>query len=302
MDLIRAREQVEYALEIGRPEKALELSKGILQESPEEPYFLTSMAVAYLEMDLLPLAKDAVLRSLRADPDFFWSHGVYALILERDKQYWPAEEEFLTGLGMNPESTMLLSNYARFLCDRGKEMAKAEEMARKLVRITPDDDMHLVLLGRILHVSGKEEEAAAVYRQALGCNPENVEAHYYIGQTELYKNKNGKKALEHLRTALRLNPESETIRVSFFQALKAKNKLYWIFWRWSLFLSNLGKYRWAFVLVIWVAIRSLRFVADQYPGSISYIFAIVVLYIFFCLYTWTAEPVFNLFIRKGWIR
>ncbi|WP_040949900.1 tetratricopeptide repeat protein [Gorillibacterium massiliense] len=301
MNLRQAQEKSEILLNAGRPQEAINFIREVLHEAPEVPYFLTALARGYLNLNQIEEAKTAALHSLQVDPEMAWTHGIYALILEKDNKIPEADREFQAGLALEPENTMILANYAFFLCEKMEDVEKAELYGRRLLSLEPDDETHYNLLGHILIEAEKPDEAELLFQEALKINPENAMAHYYAGIVALYRD-NAVQAVEHLRNALRLNPESENIREQFFKALKIRNKFYALFWNWSLLLRELGNARFGFLFVLYLLFKYAGKLVDHFPVLMVIYLPVALVFTLFVIYTWIAEPMFNLFIRKGWIR
>jgi tetratricopeptide (TPR) repeat protein len=144
---------------------------------------------------------------------------------------------------------------------------------------------------------GRKAEAGVTIDAALSRNPDNALTHANQGWTFLEQNQ-PKKALEHFREALRLDPENEWARSGIVEALKARNFIYAIMLRYFLWMSRLStRVQWAIILGGYFGNRILATVARDNPALAPWVLPLQILYVAFALLTWTAEPLFNLLLR-----
>lgn len=78
-------------------------------------------------------------------------------------------------LAMDGENPVVLNNLAWVLAKRGKEMARAESLARRAVSLAPDKAALWVTQGEILAKRGKHAEAVVSLHRALELNPQEPE-------------------------------------------------------------------------------------------------------------------------------
>src|SRR5436190_595817 len=135
-----------------------------------------------------------------------------ALILHQQGRHADAERELRQALGMNPNDWAAHAMLALCLAER-KEFAQANYEA--------DAAVGLVKLGR-------RGEAGAAIDAALARDPQNATTHANQGWTLLHQG-DPRKALEHFREALRIDPDLEWARAGIVEALKARYVAYrWI--------------------------------------------------------------------------
>jgi tetratricopeptide (TPR) repeat protein len=68
---------------------------------------------------------------------------------------------------INPESPVVLNNYAYYLSLRGEKLEQAAEMARKAVEAVPDNESNLDTYAWVLYKQEKYEEALKIIEKAL---------------------------------------------------------------------------------------------------------------------------------------
>ena len=230
--------------------------------APDEPFTHYVRGKVLYDRNHYDAAAEAVGQAIRLDaldPDYFWLLSA----IRFEQRRWPdalsAAEE---GLKADPEHAG---------CTNLRAMA-------------------LVKLGR-------REEAGATIDAALARDPDNAVTHANQGWTLLHRGE-PRKALEHFREALRLEPGLEWARAGIVEALKAHNFLYrWIL-MYFLWMSRLsGRAQWGIILGGYFGYRLLLTAARQNPSVAPYLWPLVGAYIAFALMTWLADPLFNLMLR-----
>src|SRR6185295_5916341 len=88
-----------------------------------------------------------------------------------------------------------------------------------------------------------------------------------------------KRALEHFREALRLDPELEFARAGVVEALKARNPIYRVMLLYFLWMARLsGRTRWGIILGGYFGFRMLRTWADEHPDYAAYVQPLIIAY------------------------
>ncbi|HEX5242273.1 MAG TPA: tetratricopeptide repeat protein [Tepidisphaeraceae bacterium] len=145
---------------------------------------------------------------------------------------------------------------------------------------------------------GRRAEAGLAIDAALARDPENATTHANQGWTLLHQGQH-KKAMEHFREALRLDPQMDWARAGIVEALKARNPIYRIFLAYFLFMGRLSRQaQWGIIIGGYVAYRIVLSISQ---GSNSpwtkLLWPLIGLYIAFAVMTWLASPLFNLLLR-----
>jgi hypothetical protein len=144
---------------------------------------------------------------------------------------------------------------------------------------------------------GRRSEAGATIDAALARNPDNAFTHANQGWTLLEKG-DPRKALEHFREALRLDPMNDWARHGIVEALKARNIIYAAMLKYFLFMSRLStRAQWGIVLGGYFGNRLLGVLEDSNPTLAPWVMPLRMVYIAFAVLTWTAYPLFNLLLR-----
>jgi hypothetical protein len=127
--------------------------------------------------------------------------------------------------------------------------------------------------------------------------PENAWSHANQGWNCLHKN-DPRRAQDHFREALRLEPDLEYARQGMLEALKARNPVYRGMLAYFLWMGRLStKLQWAFILGTMFGVRAVRTLAEERPELGVVLWPLVGLFYLFIYLSWTAGPMFNLLLR-----
>lgn len=122
-----------------------------------------------------------------------------------------SDQAYERSLKLNPNDSYVLNNYAYYLSLRGKDLDKAEPMAKKSSELDPKNASNLDTYAWVLYKVGKYQEAETIILKAIA-QDENASAvileHYgdilyKLGQTE--------KALEYWKKALAAGKGSDLL-------------------------------------------------------------------------------------------
>src|SRR5579863_3114750 len=103
------------------------------------------------------------------DPEAYLSAG---LLLEKGNRFADAEQQYRQVLTIDPNSSDALTGMANIYM-RGQRYADADPILRKLIAMHPQDASARMQLGRILLISGKNDDAIAELQAALKLDPGN---------------------------------------------------------------------------------------------------------------------------------
>ena len=269
-------------------------------------------------------------QALGINPHDARAHAMLALCLSERKEYAQASHEADAAVGLAPDEPFAHYVRGKVLYDRDRydEAAAAVGQAIQLDAFDPDyfwllaairfeqrlwpaalvaaeeglkaDPEHAGctnLRAMSLVKLGRRDEAGAAIDAALARDPDNAVTHANQGWTLLHR-REPRKALEHFREALRLDPDLEWARAGMVEALKAHNVVYrWVlaYFLWMGRLSSNAQ--WGIIIGGYVGYRALTGVARENPTLAPYLWPLIGLYIAFVLMTWLADPLFNLMLR-----
>jgi tetratricopeptide (TPR) repeat protein len=248
--------------ELHQHDEALILIKQAIRQQPDNDYFLYLHALFSFQKEDLKEAKKFVLNAISFNPHHADYFGLLASININQKDWTLALENANKGLEIDAENLTCLNTRSTALFKLDKKM-----------------------------------EAFSTIHEALNQDPENDYTHTNMGWGLLEKGDH-KKALEHFREALKLNPENENAKAGLVEGLKARYLFYRVFLKYAFWIGNLkGKLQWAVILGFYFGSKILRVIANENQALAPFITPIIILYTLFALSTWIINPLSNLFLR-----
>jgi tetratricopeptide (TPR) repeat protein len=288
--------RAELLLQQGRfPDAERELGQ-LLAHDPRHPLAHALMAHAMLGQLRLNDAEYAAREAVRSAPDEAFAHYAVASVLRERRRFTEAAEAIEAAIGLDPYSPHQFAMLAQIRCDQ-REWSAAVEAADQGLSIDPEHTACTNLRAIALVHLGRRGEAAVAVQGALEKDPGNSVSHANQGWNFLHHN-DPKKALEHFREALRIDPTNDWARAGIVEAMKARNPIYRVMLAYFLWMARLsGRAQMAIVLGGWFGQQMLRNAARQTPALAPYVMPIIVLYALFVWMTWLASPLFNLTLR-----
>ncbi len=276
------------------------------------------------------LAEREFRQALSEGPDDAFPHAFLALCLAEKSRNPEALAEADEAMRLAPDEAFCHSVRGRILFDLGR-LDEAEAAAKEAAALDPADAEHRVLLGQVaigrrrwpdalenadaalaldaqslsarnlraiaLTQMGRKSEAEATLGEALADDPEDPVTQANQGWVCLHQN-DPKRALEHFREALRLDPNLDWARAGIVEALKAKHLLYRLMLQFFLWIGRQGRVaQIGLVLAIVFGRSLLAWVDEVAPGYSWLVRPLMILSFAFLILTWIASPVFNLLLR-----
>jgi tetratricopeptide (TPR) repeat protein len=280
--------------EMGRFKDAIPYLNNALASDTDnfESKFL--LAHAYLHIDDIKKAKRLSEELRGANPNYA---GIYYLLskinyLEDDISL--ALKNIDEAIGLDPYDEDFFGHKA-FIFLYKKKFEDALFMADEGLKLNAKSRSCLNARASALTKLKRKEEAKETIENLLNDDPENAYSHANVGWSHLEHN-DVKKALVHFKEALKLNPNDEYARNGMLTAVKAKNKVYNLYLRYSFWISNKSeKNQWLYLIGIYLA---YRFGVKLLTASGLSILAIplIILYLLFALGSWIMEPLSNMLL------
>jgi tetratricopeptide (TPR) repeat protein len=303
-DILEIRDELrkaEYAIDVRRADLAIEIMTRVLAEHPENSIAFYTIGRAYMQKKMYLRALDAFQESLRLNPLYSQAHSLYASALSSTHQYVQAEAEAWIAIEQEPSSDFAHYVFASVLFDQRKNLPLAQKHCFKALELNPEKAGYHWLLGRIFAAQSLFDQAETEFRRALSIEPEHAFTHNSYGVLLLNNKHNPRAAFEHFRIALMQNPNDEGIKKNFFIALKAKHPIYWVFWRYGLLVKSLGVFRFVIPLAVLMFIATLTGLIPDKAIASGLHALLYLLYLLFCICSWIINPMFNFFIKRGWL-
>jgi tetratricopeptide (TPR) repeat protein len=276
------------------------------------------------------LAEEELRQALALDPRDAFAHGLLALCLGKRERFAEATTEAQQSIHLAPDFPFAHYTLASILHDRRRN-DEALAAITEALRLDSSEADYFALLS-VIHLDerrwpaaleaaerglrqdsehvgctnlraiamvklGRKAEAGATIDAALARNPDNAITHANQGWTLLEKG-DSKKALEHFREALRLDPDNAWARQGIIEALKARHFIYALMLRYFFFMSKLSRRaQWGVIAGGYFGSRLLGGISQARPEFRPWILPLQIAYIAFALLTWVADPLFNLMLR-----
>jgi tetratricopeptide (TPR) repeat protein len=287
-------------------------------------------ALLLYEQQRFPAAEEELRQSLAIEPDDGFAHALLSLCLARRPGRGGSHQRAQQAIHLAPDFPLAHYALASVFHDRNR-LAEALASIHEAIRLDPEDADYPALEAQIHldarrwaqaleaaerglqldseHVTctnlraialvklGRKAEAGATIDAALRRNPDNAVTHANQGWTYLEESE-PRKALEHFREALRLDPTNEWARAGLVEALKARNIVYGLMLRYFLWMSKLSAgVQFGVIIGGYILNRILTAAAKTNPELAPWVLPLRILYLTFALLTWTADPLFNLLLR-----
>lgn len=282
-----------------------------------------------LQQSRFDLAEPELRRSIGEDPTCSEAYALLALCLAERKRWGEATEAAAQGVGLDPQDPFAHYVRARVFADRNMR-AEAREALGPSLELDPSNPSAWALRARIELADGNHRAAQDAAERGLECDPEheacvnlraialtqqgdragaaqaidstlsrnplNAASHANMGWTLLHGGQ-ARKAMEHFREALRLDPQMEWARMGIVEAMKARNVIYRVFLAYFLFMGRLSaNARWGIIVGAWLVPKIMSGVAKAYPSLGTSTTVVKVAYLTFALGTVVSVPLFNLFL------
>lgn len=163
--------------QLQRYEEAMTVLQKAYQMDPDDLNIIVSLGVAYEELNMFP---------------------------ESDSLHETAIQKY-------PEEALLLNNYAYSLGERGIQLERALEMAKKAISIEPDNGAYLDTIGWIYYQLGDYEKAKQYILDAVSKREDSSVVIEHLGDV-YFKLGNIEKAKEYWKQALQKDPGNEELR------------------------------------------------------------------------------------------
>ena len=285
-------QRAQALLSIGRHVDAEPILRGFLSEQPEDPIGLAWLALCRSDAEAHEEARDLAKQAVARAPDLPYAHYVLARVYQSSGWTKEAEAAVRECVAMDPSGVDAWSLLAMIRAQR-QDWKGSLEAADHGLAVDPEHAMCTNLRAMALARLGDKEGASAATEGALRRTPEDAFTHANHGWTMLHQG-DYRRAEEHFREALRLDPNMEWARDGVLEALKARNPIYRAFLRYKLWMAAMPVGRRLMVIFGGYFLYRIAWSAtDANPTIAPVLWALIVAYFVFVLLTWFANPIFN---------
>lgn len=292
-------ERIERALDLRRPELAIQLTMEQLQHYPQESALYQLLARAYQQQGQQLQAVEAMQQALTLDPENADAYAYYGLLLSNEYSRQEAEQSFQYALSLEPDNFLAHYWYACYLWEEKEDYQQTLFHIEKAIELEPLEAPCYSLLGLTFAKLGRVVEAEQAIEQAISLDPEAYDTHHAKGIFTMQYLQDAEKAYPSLLEAVRLNPTDETLRGHFASAVGARKKGIGIFWKISFWIQRLGKKSKLIypATVFFLFICGFAFESNPTLGLIITI-PILIVYAVVFLFVVMVDPLFRKMVEK----
>lgn len=267
-----------------------------LAENPNDGLSHSTLALAYLGQKKEKEALESAEKGVGLMPFLAYPFYILSRCHIHNSQYEKAFDASSQALNLDPEDEDFLCNHAAILSSLNKN-EEALVTLNKALAINPEHANSKEIKSVVLRNLGRYAEADEIAGDALSEAPESSSAFSAKGWA-LLDNGKTKEALEHFKTAVMLDPNSEYAKSGLIMGIKAQNKLFHWFYMYYNWISRLSpKTRWGLAIGIVILIQFADRLSRTGSTLAPILDVLVTLYICFVFLAWSINPVFNIFLR-----
>ncbi|HTB97845.1 MAG TPA: tetratricopeptide repeat protein [Terracidiphilus sp.] len=175
-------------VDAGKGDDAINLSKGLLNNSPDDRKVWLELAQMNTRLRRWKDAEDALNKAetlTTKKEDRITVLFLRGALAERQKRFEPAESLFRQALDLDASNAMVLNYLGYMLADKGNKLPEALTMIRKAVEQEPMNGAYLDSLGWTYFKLGQYELAEENLRQAVERDQTDATVHEHLG--DLYE-------------------------------------------------------------------------------------------------------------------
>ena len=295
MDVNGLLDRANLLLEQGRNKDAEKQVKQVLEQEPNNDHALSILARCYMNNDEVDKGIEIINKAIAIEPNESFYFYLLGFGYFQKDMYLPAKENLSKAIRLNPYNAEYFGMLSfTFLNEKNYEAAL--QNANEGLELDPENITCLNARSRALNKLKRTDEAVDTIRDSLSNDPDNEFTHATMGWN-YFERGDQKKAAEHFREALRINPNYESARLGLKESLKSNFTPYKLVIQFSMWMSEKGKsFQWIFFIGIYVIFRILRSVSEANSGIRPFLLPLIVLYFVFIFFTWIANPIANFFL------
>jgi tetratricopeptide (TPR) repeat protein len=289
-------QRARFLLEQGRFEQAERELREAVAADPEDARPRTLLAVSLAEQKRHDEALKEARAAIGLAPDWAYPHYVVGIVLEGLGKHSQAEAMAREAVRLDPASDDAYALLAQTLINQAR-WREALETAERGLALDAENVTCANFRAMALTKLRRRDDATVALETALGRDPENAMTHANRGWAQLEAGDH-RAAMASFREALRLNPHSEWAKRGVIKALNARNPLYRVMLSYFFWMSRMTpRVRYTVIFGLAIGRVLVQNIAEQNPAAAPFLYPIIAAYVLFVLFTWTADPLFNLLLR-----
>ena len=277
----------------GRHEEAEAFLLEAISSDPQDADAFCELALCRLNLEgKEKSALDPIDRAIALEPGAH-QFAVKALILNALDKHQQALKVADQAIALDPDEPFHFYVKAAALAGQSRWQA-AEAECRRALALDADDSHAKNLLAIVLRMQGKKWETEVAVGQLLAEDPEDAWAHANAGWAALARSDH-KKAEEHFRESLRLDPGDEHARSGLLESFKARSPLYRAYLKYVFWMARFEKgTRWMIIIGLYLGFRVGRVLLEAVHPLLAVVF--VIAYLVFVFGGWLASGIGNLLV------
>jgi tetratricopeptide (TPR) repeat protein len=217
-------ERAQVLIEQGRYELAEEQIRQALVHTPNDSHAHGMLAYCLCQRQQLKEALAEARMAVHLGPDQSHAHYIHAHVLDRMDNLKEAEASVRQAIAINPTEAAYHGKLAGLKLQQ-RQWQEALEASEAGLEHDAEHVLCNNLRAQALVKLGRRAEAGLTMDAVLARDPDNAYTHANQGWAMLERGDH-RKAMEHFREALRLEPTMEWARAGIVEALKARNVVY----------------------------------------------------------------------------
>ena len=288
-------EQAQLLLEQGRSKDAEAKIKQALEQDPENDFALSLLARCYYDTKQYDEGIAAIQRAISLDPETSFYFYLLGFGHYQKGNTFEAIENIKKAIRLypyNPEFYGLLA----FVFINEKNFEEGLLKANEGLAIEAENITCLNARAMALNKLKKTDAAIATMENALAQDPDSEFTHTTIGWNLLESGKHNE-AAKHFREALRIDPMRQSAKNGLKEALKSKVPPYKWLLQYSFWVNNQGKkIRTALPIVLYIVFRLLITVFKSSNTTTGLAWALAGVYLLFVIGSWTMNSIAGFFL------
>jgi len=192
----------------GDPKKAEQHFKKAVEYNPTTLPPRVALAGIHAREKKMSLAISDYEDILKINPEYLPACMALGTIYDRQGEKEKAEKYYRKALKIKGDFAPAANNLAFILAEKGGNISEALRLAQLARQNMPKDANVMDPLGWIFYLQGTYDKAISEFKESLALNPDSAIANYHLGLA-LYETDEFEKAREHMKKALKLDPNFE---------------------------------------------------------------------------------------------
>lgn len=182
-----------------------------LKTLPDDPRVNSILGFAYSRTNRTTDAIRVLEKAHALDPKDINTISQLALIYDGMKNFAESDSLYEHALRLDPNNHLILNNYGYSLSERGLQLQRCLEMAKKAVAAQPDNQAYLDTYGWVYFKLGNYAEAEKWVKKAIEKGNANSVLYEHLG--DIYARMNDhERALEQWNIALKLDANNDALK------------------------------------------------------------------------------------------